>query len=54
MAAKTEEKKLELLFLQWCEHHKRLGNFIRFVSFKGKLTRQESSHDNFFASHFII
>ncbi|XP_048437573.1 pinin-like [Pyrus x bretschneideri] len=27
--AKTEEKKLELLFLQWSEHNKRLGNFIR-------------------------
>ncbi|KAF7803660.1 pinin [Senna tora] len=29
VAAKTEEKKLELLFLQWSEHHKRLCNFIR-------------------------
>ncbi|XP_040865795.1 pinin isoform X2 [Glycine max] len=29
VAAKTEEKKLELLFLQWTEHHKRLSNFIR-------------------------
>ncbi|KAJ7968109.1 pinin [Quillaja saponaria] len=29
IAAKTEEKKLELLFLQWSEHHKRLCNFIR-------------------------
>ncbi|KAH1207892.1 Pinin [Glycine max] len=29
VAAKTEEKKLELLFLQWSEHHKRLSNFIR-------------------------
>ncbi|OIW21848.1 hypothetical protein TanjilG_13132 [Lupinus angustifolius] len=29
VAAKTEEKKLELLFLQWSEHHKKLSNFIR-------------------------
>ncbi|KAL6494546.1 hypothetical protein OROGR_031346 [Orobanche gracilis] len=29
IAAKAEEKKLELLFLRWSEHHKRLGNFIR-------------------------
>ncbi|KAK7328236.1 hypothetical protein VNO77_22338 [Canavalia gladiata] len=29
VAAKTEEKKLELLFLRWSEHHKRLSNFIR-------------------------
>ncbi|KAH1051863.1 hypothetical protein AAZX31_08G181900 [Glycine max] len=29
VAAKTEEKKLELLFLQWSEHRKRLSNFIR-------------------------
>ena len=29
MAAKTEEKRLELLFLRWSEHHKRLSNFIR-------------------------
>ncbi|XP_028775319.1 pinin-like [Neltuma alba] len=29
VAAKTEEKKLELLFLRWSEHHKRLCNFIR-------------------------
>ncbi|KHN33477.1 Pinin [Glycine soja] len=29
VAAKTEEKKLELLFLQWTEHHKRLSNFTR-------------------------
>ncbi|KAM1331982.1 hypothetical protein EV1_044033 [Malus domestica] len=28
--AKTEEKKLELLFLRWSEHNKRLGNFIRY------------------------
>ncbi|KAB1206984.1 Pinin [Morella rubra] len=29
VAAKTEEKKLELLFIQWSEHHKKLCNFIR-------------------------
>ncbi|KAK9111785.1 hypothetical protein Scep_019304 [Stephania cephalantha] len=29
VAAKAEEKKLELLFLQWSEHHKRLCNFLR-------------------------
>ncbi|XP_059653406.1 uncharacterized protein LOC132300388 [Cornus florida] len=29
VAAKAEEKKLELLFLQWIEHHKKLGNFLR-------------------------
>ncbi|XP_027113079.2 pinin [Coffea eugenioides] len=29
VAAKAEEKKLDLLFLRWCEHHKKLGNFIR-------------------------
>ncbi|XP_057521673.1 uncharacterized protein LOC130801799 [Amaranthus tricolor] len=29
VAAKAEEKKLELLFLEWIEHHKRLTNFLR-------------------------
>ncbi|KAL8150730.1 hypothetical protein V2J09_020538 [Rumex salicifolius] len=29
LAAKAEEKKLELLFLQWSEHHKKLSNFLR-------------------------
>eukprot|EP00257_Ricinus_communis_P027275 XP_025014689.1 pinin [Ricinus communis] len=29
VAAKTEEKKLELLFLRWSEHRKKLCNFIR-------------------------
>ncbi|KAE8009098.1 hypothetical protein FH972_005552 [Carpinus fangiana] len=29
VAAKTEEKKLELLFLRWSEHNKKLTNFIR-------------------------
>ncbi|KAL7157247.1 hypothetical protein ABFS83_02G064900 [Erythranthe nasuta] len=29
IAAKAEEKKLELLFLRWSEHHKKLGNFTR-------------------------
>ncbi|KAF1868049.1 hypothetical protein Lal_00033990 [Lupinus albus] len=31
VAAKTEEKKLELLFLQWSEHHKKLSNFISII-----------------------
>uniref|UniRef100_A0A5B7ACR4 Pinin/SDK/MemA protein domain-containing protein n=1 Tax=Davidia involucrata TaxID=16924 RepID=A0A5B7ACR4_DAVIN len=29
VAAKAEEKKLELLFLRWSEHHRKLGNFQR-------------------------
>ncbi|XP_020591836.1 pinin isoform X2 [Phalaenopsis equestris] len=29
VAAKAEEKKLELLFLLWAEHHKKLSNFLR-------------------------
>ncbi|CAN1141790.1 PNN [Linum perenne] len=29
VAAKAEEKKLELLFLRWAEHQKKLSNFIR-------------------------
>ncbi|XP_022762911.1 pinin-like isoform X1 [Durio zibethinus] len=29
VAAKAEEKKLALLFLQWSEHHKKINNFIR-------------------------
>ncbi|CAI9103921.1 OLC1v1002516C1 [Oldenlandia corymbosa var. corymbosa] len=29
VAAKAEEKKLDLLFLRWTEHQKKLGNFIR-------------------------
>ncbi|KAG6789086.1 hypothetical protein POTOM_005170 [Populus tomentosa] len=29
IAAKAEEKKLELLFLRWSEHHNKLSNFIR-------------------------
>ncbi|MQL70531.1 hypothetical protein Taro_002835, partial [Colocasia esculenta] len=29
IAAKAEEKKLELLFIRWTEHHKRLCNFVR-------------------------
>ncbi|KAL1352553.1 hypothetical protein AAHE18_06G175300 [Arachis hypogaea] len=33
VAAKTEEKILELLFLRWSEHHKRLNNFIRSMNF---------------------
>ncbi|KAL9259893.1 Pinin-like protein [Drosera capensis] len=27
--AKAEERKLDLLFLKWCEHNKRLTNFLR-------------------------
>ena len=45
VAAKTEEKRLELLFLRWSEHHKRLSNFIRFVPFKFKHSRRKFSHD---------
>ncbi|KAL6894431.1 hypothetical protein ACP4OV_008529 [Aristida adscensionis] len=29
VAAKAEEKRLELLFMQWSEHHKKLSNFLR-------------------------
>ncbi|KAI3702073.1 hypothetical protein L6452_27719 [Arctium lappa] len=29
VSAKAEEKKLELLFLRWSEHQKKLGNFLR-------------------------
>lgn len=29
IAAKAEEKKLELLYLHWTEHHRKLSNFIR-------------------------
>ncbi|XP_043706342.1 pinin [Telopea speciosissima] len=29
VAAKAEEKKLELLFLRWSEHHEKLCNFLR-------------------------
>ncbi|KAM3377624.1 pinin [Capsicum galapagoense] len=29
LAAKAEEKRLELLFLQWSDHHKKLASFIR-------------------------
>lgn len=32
VAAKAEEKKLELLFLRWSEHQRKLGNFIRYTS----------------------
>lgn len=31
VVAKAEEKKLELLFLQWIEHHKKLCNFLRLL-----------------------
>ncbi|KAA8545547.1 hypothetical protein F0562_020331 [Nyssa sinensis] len=33
VAAKAEEKKLELLFLRWSEHHRKLGNFQRLFLF---------------------
>lgn len=29
VAAKAEGKKMELLFLRWSEHHRKLGNFVR-------------------------
>ncbi|KAG8062245.1 hypothetical protein GUJ93_ZPchr0003g18563 [Zizania palustris] len=29
VAAKAEEKRLELLYMQWVEHHKKLSNFLR-------------------------
>ncbi|XP_062212145.1 uncharacterized protein LOC133913108 [Phragmites australis] len=29
VAAKAEEKRLELLYIQWTEHHKKLSNFLR-------------------------
>ncbi|PKA49145.1 hypothetical protein AXF42_Ash010830 [Apostasia shenzhenica] len=32
VAAKAEQKKLELLFLFWTEHHKRLSNFLRYMN----------------------
>ncbi|CAL9073371.1 unnamed protein product [Musa textilis] len=35
VAAKAQEKKLELLFLTWSEHHKKLSNFLRYIYFKG-------------------
>nr|VDD42520.1 unnamed protein product [Brassica oleracea] len=31
VAAKAEQKELELLFLRWCEQKKKLGNFIRYT-----------------------
>ncbi|CAE5957540.1 unnamed protein product [Arabidopsis arenosa] len=42
VAAKAEQKKLELLFLQWSEHQKKLTNFIRlfFISVQ-KVTKAE-------------
>ncbi|KAM0908690.1 hypothetical protein ACQ4PT_015279 [Festuca glaucescens] len=33
VAAKAEEKRLELLYLQWTEHHKKLSNFLRLFLF---------------------
>lgn len=54
VAAKTEEKKLELLFLRWSEHHKRLSNFIRFALFNCKLMRHGSVSSSIFQSGRII
>lgn len=50
VAAKTEEKKLELLFLRWSEHHKRLNNFIRLVPFNCTFMRHGSSWQIFWQS----
>jgi hypothetical protein len=33
VAAKAEEKRLELLYMQWAEHHKKLSNFLRLFLF---------------------
>lgn len=33
VAAKAEEKRLELLYIQWAEHHKKLSNFLRLFLF---------------------
>ncbi|WVZ60205.1 hypothetical protein U9M48_010257 [Paspalum notatum var. saurae] len=33
VAAKAEEKRLELLYIQWTEHHKRLSNFLSYSTF---------------------
>ncbi|CAN6309699.1 unnamed protein product [Urochloa humidicola] len=33
VAAKAEEKRLELLYIQWTEHHKKLSNFLRLFLF---------------------
>ncbi|CAN6287124.1 unnamed protein product [Urochloa humidicola] len=33
VAAKTEEKRLELLYIQWTQHHKKLSNFLRLFLF---------------------
>ncbi|EPS69780.1 hypothetical protein M569_04984, partial [Genlisea aurea] len=53
IAAKAEEKKLELLFLRWSEHHKRLGNFVRtkaepsiYYMFTKPLDRQHTSSED--------
>jgi len=31
ITVKAEEKKLELLFLRWNDHHQKLSNFIRYT-----------------------
>ncbi|VAH95321.1 unnamed protein product [Triticum turgidum subsp. durum] len=33
VAAKAEEKRLELLYIQWSEHHKKLSSFLRLFLF---------------------
>uniref|UniRef100_A0A3N7ELH0 Pinin/SDK/MemA protein domain-containing protein n=1 Tax=Populus trichocarpa TaxID=3694 RepID=A0A3N7ELH0_POPTR len=39
ITVKAEEKKLELLFLRWNDHHKKLSNFIRlFLNFGPKVS----------------
>ncbi|URE23217.1 Pinin SDK memA protein [Musa troglodytarum] len=39
VAAKAQEKKWELLFLSWSEHHKKLSNFLRLLSFLAQVTK---------------
>ncbi|KAA8536517.1 hypothetical protein F0562_028995 [Nyssa sinensis] len=41
VAAKAEEKKLELLFLRWSEHHRKLGNFQRLFLILVQKTKAE-------------
>nr|XP_016482269.1 PREDICTED: pinin-like [Nicotiana tabacum] len=35
LAAKAEEKRLELLFLRWSEHHKKTSQFYKVISYFG-------------------
>ncbi|KAG8062238.1 hypothetical protein GUJ93_ZPchr0003g18633 [Zizania palustris] len=41
VAAKAEEKRLELLYMQWVEHHKKLSNFLRLFLFLAQKTKAE-------------